>query len=271
MKLYERDYMQLTDDEYAEWQSLQEQEVVDKIDKIGTMEIRQSRFRDYPKAARHFRSLFPNNYLDIVELKDETRLNEQLDRFRQLLDSSQVNERKILNFINNDGVYFIIASLLKNYYSFGHHAAFLFPEFPLGTSYKVDYLLVGRSSGGWSFVFVELESPNENVTLANGDLGASFRKGLSQIADWDNWLDGHFSSLIETFDKCRSQDASLPHEFVTLEKPRIHYLVVAGRRNDFLERTYRTRRKKLRDNAELILHYDNVIDAAEDIIGRETY
>jgi len=182
-----------------------------------------------------------------------------------------VNERKILDFINNDRAYFIIASLLKNYYSFGHHNAYLFPEFALGNSHKVDYLLVGKSSGGWSFVFVEMESPNKSITLANGDLGSSFRKGLSQIADWDKWLDGHFSSLTETFGKCKRSNEPLPDEFVALDKSRIHFLVVAGRRSDFHDSTYRTRRRKFRDNAELILHYDNVVDAAKEIIGRETY
>jgi len=265
MKLFERDYTQLTDDEYAQWQELRGEEVADKLGKF-----RQSRFRDYPKAVRHFLSLFPNQYLDIVELKDETCLNSLLDNFRTLLDAPEVNERQILNFINGKCAYFIIASILKKYYSFGHHDAFLFREFPLGTSYKVDYFLTGQSSDGWSFVFVELEAPNQGITLANGELGLSFRKGLNQIADWDTWLDANFSSLRETFEKCRNSTKSLPSEFVTLDKSRIDYVVVAGRRNDFHDKTYNTRRKK-RQTSELLLHYDNVVDAAQDVIGRSTY
>jgi len=267
MQLHERDYTYLTDEERAEWQSLQKQEVV----KVGDLEVSQSRFRDYPKAARHFTSLFPNQYLDIVELEDEARLNEQLDRFRQLLDEPQVNERAILKFINKERAHFIIGSILNSYYSFGHHDAYMFPEFPLGTTYKLDYLLTGKSSDGWSFIFVELESPNGSATLSNGELGSSFRKGLNQIADWDAWLDGHFPSLAETFNKCKRKEESLPREFVEYDKTRIHYVVVAGRRNDFLERTYRTRRKRMRDNAELLLHYDNVVEAAKYVIGRNTY
>jgi hypothetical protein len=268
MRLYDRDYNSLTPDEESEWRSLQAQETVSKT---GDFAITVSLFRDYPKAARHFTSLFPNNYLDIVELKDEARLNEQVDRFQQLLDSPRVTERGMLNFIKKNHAYFIVGALLKDRYSFGHHDAYLFPEFRLGNSHTVDYLLVGQSSDGWSFLFVEFESPNENSTLRNGDLGSSFRKGLSQIAEWDQWIDGHFSSLTETFSRLKGKDKTLPLEFVTLDKTRIYYLVVAGRRSDFLERTYRARRKRLRDNAELILHYDNVVDAARNIIGRETY
>nr|BAJ06894.1 putative uncharacterized protein [uncultured bacterium] len=268
MRLYDRDYSSLTPDEQSEWRSVKAKETVSKV---GDLAITVNLFRDYPKAARHFTSLFPNNYLDIVELKDENRLHKYVKRFQQVLESPQVNERKILNFINKNQAYFIVGSLLKDRYSFGHHDAYLFPEFRLGNSHVVDYLLVGKSSDGWSFLFVEFESPNENITLRNGELGASFRKGLAQVSEWDQWLDGHFSSLTETFARLKSQSESLPQEFVTLNKTRIYYLVVAGRRTDFLERTYRERRKKLRDNAELLLHYDNVVDAAEKIIGRETY
>jgi len=268
MRLYDRDYNSLAPDEESEWRSLQAQETVSNI---GDLAITVSLFREYPKAARHFTSLFPNNYLDIVELKDETRLNEQLDRFQKLLDSPHVNERKILNFIKKSRTYFIVGAILKDRYSFGHHDAYLFPEFRLGNSHTVDYLLVGKSSGGWSFLFVEFESPNENITLRNGDLGSSFRKGLGQIAEWDQWIEGYFSSLTKTFSKLKRKGESLPIEFVTLDKTRIYYLVVAGRRSDFLDKTYRAQRKKPRDNAELILHYDNVVDAARDIIGRETY
>ena len=151
MKLYERDYSKLIGEEYADWQSLREQEVVGKP---GEFEIRRSLFHKYPKAARHYISLFPNQYLDIVELKDEPRLNQLLVEFRALLDAAGASERKILNFINRKSAHFIVGAILKNNYRFGHHDAFLFPEFPLGTSYKADYLLIGKNSDGWSFVFV---------------------------------------------------------------------------------------------------------------------
>ena len=268
MKLYDRDYTKLSPDERAQWQSLRQEEVVEKI---GTLEIRKCRFREYPKAARHFTHLFPNNYLDIVELQDEARLNEQLHLFRRLIDSDDIAEREILTFITRNQAYFIVASILKTYFHFGHHEAYLFPEFQLGNSYKVDYLLVGKRSGGYHLVFVELEAPSGNITLADGNLGSAFRKGLAQVADWDAWLEARYASLTETFDKYKHPDKPLPHEFVTLDKSRIHYVVVAGKRKSFNDKTYRISRRKQRDNSELILHYDNLVDAAKDVIGKATY
>lgn len=268
MKLYERDYTTLTPEEEAEWQSLKRQELVEKM---GGVAVGWDNFRDYPKAARHFISLFPNNYLDIVELEDESRLKLQLDQFSRLLDSDEVTERTILTFIKHEHAYFIVASMLKDHFHFGHHDAYLFPEFQLGNSYQVDYLLVGQSSEGYSFVFVELEAPTGSITLTNGDIGVAIRKGLSQVADWDTWIEARFGSLAETFDKCRRCDECLPHEFVSLDKSRIHYVVVAGRRADYKEKTYRFRRKAQKENSVLILHYDNLVDAAQNVIGQATY
>ena len=124
-----------------------------------------------------------------------------------------------------------VGSLLKTYFHFGHHSAHLFPEFRLGNSFLVDFLLVGKDSGGWSFVLVELEAPAGNITLKNGDLGSAVRKGLSQVESWDEWREARYGSLAETFDKSRRSDVCLPREFIALDKSRIHYVVVAGRRS----------------------------------------
>jgi hypothetical protein len=267
MQLYERDYTKLTTEEEAQWQSLQHQEVVQS----GTLHFKTSLFRNYPKAVRHFISLFPNNYLDIVELSDETWLNRQLDQFRYLIDSDDATERNILDFIRQHRAYFIVASILDQYFHFGHHDAYLFREFQLGNSFQADFLLVGKGSDGWHFVFVEFEAPAGNITLENDDFGSALRKGLSQVEKWDQWIEARYGSLAETFDKRRRCDSCLPREFVTLDKSRIHYVLVAGRRRDFSDSTYRQRRKKQKENSELILHYDNVIDAAQNVIGKATY
>jgi hypothetical protein len=268
MNLYDRDYTVLEADEEARWKLLQQQEVGEAV---GTRQLRTRWFRDCPKAVRHFTSLFPNNYLDIVELKDESQLNRQLNHFRNLIASEDVAERDILDFIHQHRAYFIVASLLKSYFPFGHHDAYLFREFQLGNSFQVDFLLAGKNSGGWNFVFVEFEAPTGQVTLKNGDLGSVFRKGLSQVTNWDAWLESRYGSLTETFEKHRRCDMCLPREFIALDKTRINYVVVAGRRTDFNDRTYRQRRTMQKDNSVLILHYDDIVDAAQRVIGEFTY
>jgi hypothetical protein len=267
VRLYKRDYTEMTTEEIATWNAMREAEIVGKL---GDSVIRQSKFRDYPKAARHFDSLFPNNYLDPVELDDKERLLAQIDQFRDILNSEDVSERTILNFINSQAAYFIVVSVLKEYFHFGHHDAFLFPEFQLGISYKADYLLVGRSSGGWNFVFVELEAPMGQVTMKEGELGSVFRKGIEQVKCWDTWLQAQYSSLKETFDKNRRSGENLPDEFFALDKSRMNFLVIASRRSDFSEKTYRERRN-MKNSSILILHYDNLIDASKNVVGQSTY
>lgn len=266
MDLFDRDFSTLTVEEETEWRELQQLEVVNTF---GRFSVIQSRFHQYPRAVRHYLSLFPNQYLDIVELKDEAPLRATLAEFRTLLGSPDVSERAILNFIRTKKAYFIVGGLLKAYFHFGRHDAHLFPEFPLGNSFTVDYLLAGKSSDGWHLVFVEFEAPDGQSTLASGEIAGAFRRGLSQLADWNAWLEAHYGSLAEFFDRCRNPIEPLPQEFRLLDKSRIHYVVVAGRRKNFNEKAYRTRRRK--QPLELILHYDNVADAAEAVIGRDTY
>lgn len=122
---------------------------------------------------------------------------------------------------------------------------------------------MGKSSGGYQFVFVELESPTGPIVNTDGTFGVSIRKGLKQIEDWDHWIDGHFAHLKLMFQKYLGTIKTMPDEFITLDKTRIHYALVAGRRKDYKERTYRAQRKLKRERNNTLLHYDNLIDTLQ--------
>lgn len=217
-------------------------------------------------------SLFPKNYLDTEKLKDNERLSKLLVEFEVLLDTDSVNEREILKFIKDNQADFLVASLLKQFYGrFGHHDAYLFPEFELGNTYKADYLLAGLGSGGWEFVFIEFEAPKINITLNDGHFGTAYRKGLKQINDWENWLYANYSALELTYNKKMKDGVILPKEFTRLDPSRLHFAVVAGRRGDFKDTTYNLRRHTSKKENILYLHYDNILDAAQKIIGQWTY
>ncbi len=94
---------------------------------------------------------------------------------------------------------------------------------------------------------------------------------MAQIQDWEAWLEAHYCSLKETFGKYKRAGADLPAEFVTMDTSRLHYIVIAGRRMHFNDRTYRIQRKKRNDGGEWILHYDNLVDASQHVIGAATY
>jgi hypothetical protein len=269
MRLYKRDYTKLTPKERREWNA-EKRKIKKNEDEFGSIDARFFLTLKFPKAAQHYKSLFPNNYLDPRELKRLRKLKRIRDDFEKLVSKKSTTERQILNFIKKREAYFIIGSILEHYF-FGHHATYLFREFEIPPNYKADFLIIGKSSMGHEFIFVELENPYLNITTGDGSFGKTIRKGYKQVEDWDKLLESNFSSLRLVFDKYKGgPKVELPREFIDYDKTRVHYVIVAGRRKDFNERTYRNRRKGKGNNV-LVLHYDNLIDSGSRIIGNDTY
>lgn len=271
MKLSERDYNLLTDEENSLWESFKEKEKVVINGEISNL-IKKTFVNKYPAAVRNFLSLFPNNHLDAYELTNESEsLKNKLQDFELMFENKQITERQILNFIKEKNAYFIIGSILKSNYRFGHHAAFIFPEFKLPPNYQVDYLVVGKNSDGYHFIFIELENPYGQITLKDGSYGESIRKGIKQIDDWEMWLEENFSHLRLVFEQALNKTIKLPKEFTVFDKTRMHYAVISGRRADYNERTYRLQRKNLEERKLQVIHYDNIIDFSTGIIGAPCY
>lgn len=265
--LYDRDYNFLTDKEEAQYQKAQKFAYKRKEYTIKQL----YHYHDLmPKAAYHYESLFPNNYLSIVDLEDHELLDIIKERFLCMLDKTPT-ERAILNFINENHYYQLLGTIFSSSYYFGHHGAYAFKEFELPPNFVADYLLVGKSSGGYQFIFVELESPEGSITNADGTFGTTIRKGLRQIEDWDAWIDSNYSHLKLLFYKHISPRESLPEEFMSLDKSRIHYTIIAGRRTHFKEKTYRQQRKLKLERNITLLHYDNLIDTLQYLKKSGTY
>lgn len=265
MRLQERDYLiGMTEEERQKYGDMTPFELQHGV-KAG-MHI----LTPEPSVKKHLRSLFPNNYMDPSMLKDDSTLALANTDFKKLLDDSSITERNILNFINQNHYFHIPTSIIRGgNFRFGHHGAFLFPEFQMGTSYKADYLLIGKSSGGYEFIFVEFENPYKNITREDGELGETFNKGIRQVKDWKRWLDSNFSSLSEYWRKNTLQ--FLPEEFISYEATRFHYVVVAGRRDDFKNKTYSIAREYHSAFDITLMHYDNLYDCACDAPNYCTY
>lgn len=268
--LYDRDYHILTDEERIRLEQAESFKEKSYLLTDGWTTEELFKYHEIlPEAARYYNSLFPNNLLNPDTLK-ETIINKKIETEFQMLLDSDITERDILNFINVNKYYNLIGSIFQ-WYTFGHHIAYLFKEFEFPSTHKADYLLIGRSSGGYSFVFIELENPYGQITQKNGEFGDTFRKGIKQAEDWDSWLESNFSSLSLIFEKYKNPRIDLPKEFHKLDKSRLNYVVVAGRRNDFSEKTYEIGRKFHKRNNIRIMHYDNLIDAFKELIKHRNY
>lgn len=256
--LYERDYLELSKEEKKQIEIAERFWSENQKHNKGISGVVIMKYHELLPIAYYFHtSLFPNNYILNNPLHDKEKTQKLFEDFRSLLDEDSMNERKLLNFIRDKRAYFILEGLFFRY-DFGHHDAYLFREFPLHPNFVVDFLLVGKSSGGYEFVFIEFESPNQDITTKDGNLGNGFRKGIKQVEDWDSWIDSNFFSLKSVFSKYKSSSKNLPSEFYELDKTRIHYLVIAGRRSDFNSKTYKIKRQGI--NNIRIIHYDNLLD-----------
>ena len=267
--LYKRDYRTITDEEREEYERV----LLEKP--AGRKYARVNQYDLYPEGVKHYLSLFPNNHLVLSELKKRD-LSELNNRFSQVIHDSDSTERDITRFIKDNVAYHIIASILSGcYIPVGHHATYLFPEFELRangkTDYRADYLLLGRGSGGYEFVFVELESPNTGAVLQNGYPAYGTRSGQLQIRNWQKWLDENYFQLRDFFEKEKGSNEQLRVEFYKYDRTRMHYVVISGTRDNYNDVSYYNRRKELQDSGIVLLHYDNLYDYAENLLERQTF
>lgn len=259
MNLYERDYIKTP----PTIQEIKLYEVALSAERevVGNRRFGKSNHRRwYPEAVRRYNSLFPNNHVEVFDFQNAGNMEILTEEFCDLIHNPCTNERDILRFINHRPAYHIIGGIFKCYQHFGNHDAYIFPEFPLG-DFVADYLLIGKGSGGYEFVFVELEHPNGRTTLKSGHEGEACRKGNNQILDWKAEIEAHFSTSFASIIKY-SNKSTLPKEFSEYDSSRFHYAVVAGLREDYNETTYRDRRNKENLQNIMLLHYDNLYDKA---------
>lgn len=267
MRLYTRDYCkQPTLAERQEYNDIRNEE------KEGRPSFgRKNLYYRYPEAIRHHNSLFPNNHIELLDWKNSGRMVELTEEFSRIVHDKNTTEREILNYINHKPAYYIIGALLihKN---FGHHGTYIFPEFSIGNGmYFADYLVVGKGSGGYEFVFVELEAPNKRTTIKSGHAGQATRSGLCQIFDWKRQIAGNYISITNEFKKSCLNADSLPQEFLQYDPTRMHYMTITGLRDDYNDVTYCDRRAMAKENGIEVYHYDNLIDFSKLLEEKNTF
>jgi hypothetical protein len=246
--------------------------IIQKEEKGNGRYGRINKYREYPEAYRHYKSLFPNNHVELFDWQNTGEMPELTDEFDKLVHNPSTTERDLLHFINHKPAYYIIGSLLL-YHNFGHHDAYIFPEFSIGSGkYYADYLIIGKNSGGYEFLFVELEAPNGHTILkSNGHAGQATRLGCNQILDWKRNIASEFCLLTKEFTKQSKPNTELPNEFVKFDSTRFHYCVVSGLRKDYQDTTYYDRRLIKSEQNIDILHYDNLIDYSKKLETKNTF
>ena len=174
-------------------------------------------------------------------------------------------ERAILNWIASNRAWNYLFGLLRHYYRTGHHDDnYIFPEFKIGSAYVADYLLIGNSSDGYQFVFVELEAPNGRITKEKGTrFGEVINKGIEQVRDWQMYIAANWNVIVAELEKHSFSNTKLPRQLYKYCPYQIYYAVIAGLRKDF--ENIRDRKLQLQnENNITLLHYENLIDVANE-------
>lgn len=200
-------------------------------------------------------SKLPSNFY-VYEINDYHLLDCKREA-KDLLDviNSSKKESDVQSYIKCNKKWFIPLSILKAY-DFGHHFSCVVPEYKLGAEYRLDYLLIGKNSLGYQFVFVEFEDVNVDYRLktANSETD-KVRKGLNQIRDWKRWIDQNRSYFL---------GADGIKEFANNVPPwGFRYCLVVGRRNRMDDTSNQLRGEMQRDLGVTIMSYDRLVDYVE--------
>ncbi len=133
--------------------------------------------------------LFSKHCLYLMNYK-ELDFEKEAKDFEFIISNAK-NEVEVQRYIKSNQKWFIPGAIFLDY-NFGHYETYLFPEQKLGNDYIADYMLIGKSSGGYNLVLVEFETPNTEYLISTANMESeSVRKGLTQLQDWKRWLDSN--------------------------------------------------------------------------------
>jgi Domain of unknown function (DUF4263) len=76
----------------------------------------------------------------------------------------------------------------------GGHGRWVLSQKRLGSEYVPDFVMAERSTGGFEWQFVELQSPRERLFVASsGRQSRHLDEGIRQIFEWRRWLGNNFN------------------------------------------------------------------------------
>ena len=195
----------------------------------------------------------PSNFKELsLGFCRQTDFHKEAQLFNDELDKA-TKENDIQSYIKRNEKWFIPLSILKNY-DFGHHYACVVPEYSLGSEYRVDYLLIGKNSIGYQFVFVEFEDVNvEYRNKSSNSETEKVRKGLTQIRDWKRWIDNN-KDYFENSEGIAEFGRNIPSWG-------FYYCLVVGRRGKMDDMANKLRGEMQSDIPSLkIISYDRIVD-----------
>lgn len=172
----------------------------------------------------------------------------QVNEFEKCLENAQ-REEDIQSFLAKNPI-FLVQHLC------GGHGRWVIPKQKLGAEHVTDFILGQKSSIGYEWYAVELESPNAKMFTKSGNPSAALIHAIRQIQDWRAWLQ-------------RNQD------YASREKNKkglgliditsnVKGIILMGRRKDIEEKTNELRRQMGHESQIEIHSMDFLLETARE-------
>lgn len=173
---------------------------------------------------------------------------DDVERYKQVLSTAQT-ERPLQKHL-------ALSPRLLVQHMGGGHGRWVIPQKRLGSEFVLDFMVVERSSSGYEWQLVELQSPTARLFVrSSGRQSEQLDEGLRQIAEWRRWLAAN-----RGYAQRQRSENGLGLTDVTAEDPG---LLIIGREAD-LTHEDRARRRQLDTTLNIRIHtYDWLVRPAE--------
>lgn len=197
--------------------------------------------------------------------------NKQLMPALNRILSHSEGEREIVPFLKKNP-----SLLFWTYCTTGGHSNYILHEFPFGSRYKADFVILFSFSGGWEVHLIELERVRDKVFTRNRTPARALNDALKQIKDWQEYIrrnDNNFRMDLADWAKRRDilkeserKYALSSESGLLLKDPETYvgyqYHIVIGRRVA-IDHDIRNLMNRYRYDSIDIGTYDKFIDIAE--------
>jgi hypothetical protein len=166
--------------------------------------------------------------------------NKETRKFKKCLSTAK-KEEELQSFLTLNPVWFALQLG-------GGHGRWVIPKQRLGSEHVTDFMIAEKSSIGFEWYAVELESPTAMMFTKAGNPTQALTHAIRQIQDWRSWL-----RLNQNYAARAKDKGGLGLTDVSADLPG---LVLIGRRDEVDESTNERRRQMINDLRIDIHTYD---------------
>lgn len=158
----------------------------------------------------------------------------------------------------------------------GGHSQFVFNEFPFGSRYRSDFVVLLSYSGLWEVNLIELKNTDDSIITKDGRPTKKLNSAISQIGDWKEYIERNGAQVQSDLSHwCIEKDllGNYPCDKPPsnqsgnrLNDPDTYikwqYHIIIGRRKTVTDKVRRKMNQYMRNSGIEIGTYDKFVDIA---------